>query len=93
MITHVDSAKTHRWRRRAITGAVVNNTGEILAGSAILEGEYGRRGVSMGVPLRLGSGGIQETVEYGLAPDERIALDLSVEHLKAAVRIMDDNLG
>jgi malate dehydrogenase len=76
----------------AITGAIVNNTGDVLTGSAVLEGEYGQRGLSMGVPLRLGATGIQEIVEWDLAADERTALELSAEHLKAMAWTVDENL-
>ncbi len=76
----------------AITRAIVKNTGEILTGSAVLEGEYGQQELSMGVPLRLGRNGIQEILEWDLAPDEQTALERSAEHLRAMARIVDDNL-
>ena len=63
--------------------AIVNDAGDILAGSAILEGEYGQRGLSMGVPIRLGKTGIREILEWDLAPDEQAGLERSAEQLKA----------
>lgn len=76
----------------ALTRAIVNDTGEVLAGSAILEGEYGQQGLSMGVPVRLGRTGIQEILEWELTPDERAALERSAETLKKNVKIVEETL-
>ena len=53
----------------------MKDTGELLCGSATLDGEYGLSGLSMGVPMRLGKGGIQEIVELELTADEQAAVD------------------
>ena len=76
----------------ALTRAVVNDTGEVLAGSAVLEGEYGQQGMSMGVPIRLGKTGIQEILEWELAPDERAGLERSVQVLKRNAMIVEETL-
>jgi malate dehydrogenase len=76
----------------ALTRAVVNDTGEILAGSAVLEGEYGQQGISMGVPIKLGRTGIQEILEWDLAPDEQAAVQHSAEQLKTNARIVEETL-
>jgi len=76
----------------ALTRAVVNDTGEVLAGSAVLEGEYGQQGISMGVPIRLGKTGIQEILEWELAPDEQVGLERSVQVLKTNAMIVEETL-
>ena len=76
----------------ALTRAVVNDTGEILAGSAVLEGEYGQQGISMGVPIKLGKTGIQEILEWDLAPDEQAGVERSAEQLKTNARIVEETL-
>jgi malate dehydrogenase len=76
----------------ALTRAIVNDTGEVLAGSAILEGEYGQRGLSIGVPIKLGRAGIQEILEWELTPDEQAALERSAEALKKNVKIVEETL-
>jgi malate dehydrogenase len=58
-------------------------SGEPLPVSAWLDGEYGITGVYLGVPARLGPGGVQEIVELPLADDELAALRAAAE----AVRI------
>jgi malate dehydrogenase len=76
----------------AITRAVVKDTGELFAASAVLDGEYGLRGLSMGVPVRLGRGGIQKIEEWELAADERESLDNSARQLTGAARVVDEQL-
>ncbi len=75
-----------------LTRAIVTDSQDVLPGSAILEGEYGQKGISMGVPLRLGRGGIQEIVEWELAPDEKAALERSAEQLKKTAKIVEETL-
>ncbi len=76
-----------------LTRAVAQDTGEILAGSAILDGEYGQSGLSIGVPIRLGKTGILEILEWDLAADEQVALEHSAERLRASARIVEEVLG
>lgn len=77
----------------ALTRAVVRDTREIMPGSAVLDGEYGLSGLSIGVPLRLGAGGIQEIVQWDLAEDEKAALVASAEKLAPAMLTVDRLLG
>ena len=51
--------------------AVVRDTGEVLPGSVKLEGEYGHEDVALGVPVKLGSNGVEEVVEWDLTEFER----------------------
>ena len=60
---------------------------KILPCAARLEGEYGVKGIFMGVPIKLGANGIEEIIELDLTNDERAMLDKSVEHVK---RLMDE---
>jgi malate dehydrogenase len=76
----------------AITRAFVHNTGEILPCSVVLDGEYGQHGLSMSVPVVLGEKGIREILEWDLAPDEQAGLKRSVDVLKAAARVVEENL-
>ncbi len=61
--------------------AVLRDTGEVLPGSVELEGEYGHDGVALGVPLKLGSDGAAEIVEWDLADHERAGLADAAEKL------------
>jgi len=61
--------------------AVLRDTGEVIPGSIKLDGEYGYDDVAMGVPLRLGSDGVEEVVEWDLDEFEREGLDEAAEKL------------
>ncbi len=54
----------------------------ILPCAVSLNGEYGHRDLFLGVPARLGSGGLEKVIEIKLTADEKSALDRSA----AAVR-------
>jgi malate dehydrogenase len=69
--------------------AVLLDEHRVLPCTAYLEGEYGIDGLYMGVPVRLGAGGIEEVLELELTDDERGALEKSA----AAVREVVDILG
>jgi malate dehydrogenase len=61
--------------------AVLRDTGEVLPGSIPLAGEYGHDDVALGVPLKLGSNGVEEVVEWDLPAFEREALADAAEKL------------
>jgi malate dehydrogenase len=62
--------------------AIVHDQRRILPCAAWLEGEYGHRGIFLGVPCKLGRRGLERIIEVELTPDERAQLDRSA----AAVR-------
>ncbi|WP_132059233.1 malate dehydrogenase [Halorussus amylolyticus] len=61
--------------------AVVRDTGEVLPGSIALDGEYGHDDVALGVPLKLGSDGVEEVVEWDLTEFEREQLGEAADKL------------
>lgn len=63
--------------------AVLNDTDEICGASILLEGEYGISGACLGVPVKLGKGGIKEIIKLDLNKDELSALQKSAEAVKA----------
>ncbi|WP_284006644.1 malate dehydrogenase [Haloarcula pelagica] len=46
--------------------AIVRDTGEVLPASVKLDGEFGHDDTAFGVPVRLGSDGVEEIVEWDL---------------------------
>jgi malate dehydrogenase len=60
----------------------------VLPCTAYLEGEYGIEGLYMGVPVKLGAGGIEEIVELDLVDEEREALAASAEAVREVVGIL-----
>ncbi len=73
----LNSGRTSGWTSAVgiatVVGAIVGGGSEILPGSAVLHGEYGVTGVSLGVPVRLGSRGVEEVVELPLTPAQSSA--------------------
>ncbi len=65
--------------------AVLRDQKRVLPCAAYLEGEYGASGIYMGVPCKLGAGGVEHIFELELATDERARLDESIEHVRALV--------
>jgi malate dehydrogenase len=60
----------------------------ILPCAAYLEGEYGIKGVVIGVPVKLGKNGVEEIIELKLTPEESAALKKSAEAVRELVKIM-----
>ncbi len=61
--------------------AVLRDTGEVLPASVVLEGEYGHEDTAFGVPVKLGSGGVTEVVEWDLDDYEVELMDEASEKL------------
>ncbi len=55
--------------------AVLNDTGEVLPGSIVLDGEYGHDDTAFGVPVKLGSDGVEEVIEWELDDYEDELMD------------------
>jgi malate dehydrogenase len=62
--------------------AVLRDTGEVLPASVRLNGEYGEDDVALGVPVRVGSGGVQSVVEWSLDDQEREQFAAAAEKLR-----------
>ncbi len=62
--------------------AILLDRKKILPCSVYLTGEYGVNKVFAGVPVKLGSGGMEQVVEIKLSEDERTAFMKSVEAVK-----------
>ncbi len=61
--------------------AILNDTGEVLPCSVALDDEFGFDGVGFGVPARLGSGGVEEIVEWELDEFEHEQMAEAVDKL------------
>jgi malate dehydrogenase len=62
--------------------AIVRDQKRILPCAAWLEGEYGMSGLFLGVPCKLGRGGLERIIEVSLTDDERAALEKSAEAVR-----------
>ena len=68
--------------------AVMLDEKRVLPCTAYLEGEYGIDGLYMGVPVKLGAGGIEEIVELDLTDEEQTALQASAEAVRDVVAVL-----
>lgn len=68
--------------------AIVKDKRRVLPCAAYLEGEYGQEGIFLGVPCKLGEGGIQQIFEVDLTDAERAALDRSAEAVRSTVQAL-----
>jgi malate dehydrogenase len=64
-----------------IVSAILRDTGEVLPCSVPLSGEFGLDGVGFGVPVKLGSNGVEEIVEWDLSDFEREQMQEAADKL------------
>jgi malate dehydrogenase len=69
--------------------AILKDKKKVLPCAASLEGEYGLKGLFVGVPVKLGRRGIEQVFQVALTAEESAALGRSA----AAVRELTDKLG
>ncbi len=69
----------------AMVKAILNDTNDLMPVCAWVEGQYGIDDVYLGVPTRLGQGGVSEIVELDLTESEVAALHDAAGAVKAKV--------
>lgn len=62
--------------------SIVKDQKRILPCSVLLNGEYGYNDLVLGVPVKLGKGGVEEVVELKLNDEEKAMLNTSAEHVE-----------
>ncbi|HTZ94990.1 MAG TPA: malate dehydrogenase [Terriglobales bacterium] len=68
--------------------AILKDKHKILPCAAYLEGEYGIKGLFVGVPVKLGAKGIEQIIEIKLTAEEQAALNKSAEAVKELVGVI-----
>jgi malate dehydrogenase len=68
--------------------AILKDKKKILPCAAYLEGEYGIKGLFVGVPVKLGARGIEQIIEIKLTADEKAALDKSAASVRELVGVL-----
>jgi len=68
--------------------AIVHDQRRILPCAAWLEGEYGLSGLYLGVPCKLGKGGLLQVVEVELTGEERAALEKSAQAVREPMSVL-----
>ncbi len=72
-----------------VTAILADDAGEVLPMSAWTTGQYGISDVYLGVPGRLGKGGVQEIVELELNADEIAQLTEAAEAIRTKCQELD----
>jgi malate dehydrogenase len=68
--------------------AILKDKKKILPCSVYLEGEYGIRGLFVGVPVKLGAGGVEEIIQIKLTETEKAALHKSANAVKELITVI-----
>jgi malate dehydrogenase len=69
--------------------AILKDKKKILPCAAYLTGEYGINGLYVGVPVKLGSKGIEQIIEIKLTAEEKAALDKSAASVKELCAVIN----
>jgi malate dehydrogenase len=68
--------------------SILKDKKKVLPCAAYLEGEYGIKGLYVGVPVKLGAKGIEKIYEIKLQPDEQAALEKSAAAVQELVDVI-----
>ena len=69
--------------------AMLKDQKRVLPCAALCEGEYGFTGVFVGVPVKLGRGGVEAIIEYDLTAEEHGALATSAAAVRELCSVVD----
>ncbi len=69
--------------------AIVKDKRRVLPCAAFLQGEYGQEGIYLGVPCKLGEGGLLEILEVELTEAEREALRHSADAVRSTMATLE----
>jgi malate dehydrogenase len=69
--------------------AILKDKKKILPCAAYLDGEYGIKGLFVGVPVKLGSNGVEEIIQIKLTAEENAALQKSAGLVRELVNVME----
>ena len=72
--------------------AILKDKKRVFPCSALLEGEYGIRNLFVGVPVKMGAGGVEKIFEIALTDEEGAALQRSAAAVQELVDVMHARL-
>ena len=68
--------------------AIVKDKKRIIPSAAYLNGEFGKKGLFVGVPALLGKNGVEKIVEFKLTADEQKLFNESASHVEELVGVV-----
>jgi malate dehydrogenase len=70
--------------------AIVDDQKRVFPVCAMLKGEYGLKDIYLGVPVKLGKDGVEETIEISLNAEEKKLLKTSADSVQTVMKVLDD---
>jgi len=77
----------------AMVEAIHKDEKRVMPCAVLCDGEYGLKGVVVGVPVKIGRGGAEQILEYELTGDERAALETSADAVRELCSTVDRLMG
>ena len=78
------------WAALEMAEAIAFDRKKIVPACVLLEGEYGVKGLLVGVPVVLGAEGIERIIETDLTEDEKKAFEKSVDAVRKTCKEVDE---
>lgn len=72
--------------------AYLKDKRSVITAAAMLNGEYGYKGMYAGVPVILGGNGLEKVIEVELDADEKKSFETSMEAVKSLVEWVDKKM-
>jgi malate dehydrogenase len=76
----------------AMAESYLRDRKRVVPAAAKCNGEYGVDGLYLGVPVVIGSGGVEKILEVDLGDEDKKALGVSAEHVLALVKEVDQRI-
>ena len=70
--------------------SILKNEKRIFPCCTWLTGEYGLNDIYLGVPVKLGTNGIEEIIEVDLNEEETASLHQSAQAVRGVMKVLDD---
>ena len=71
--------------------AILDDSQIVMPSSVLLEGEYGYKDVTVGVPVVLGANGVEKIIELDLDEETKAKFKVSVDSIQEGIDILDEN--
>jgi len=71
--------------------AILDDSRIVMPSSVMLDGEYGYKDITVGVPVVLGANGIEKIIELELDEETKAKFKISVDSIKEGIEILEEN--
>ncbi|MEA3331015.1 MAG: malate dehydrogenase [Campylobacterota bacterium] len=71
--------------------AILDDTRIVMPSSVMLDGEYGYKDITVGVPVVLGANGVEKIIELELDEDTKAKFKVSVDSIQEGIDILSEN--